>query len=284
MSGIIWLASYPKSGNTWLRAFLANYLTNAQQPLPINDFPRFSEGDNSIANYVLYSGLREEELDRQTVDRLRPEVHRWLAASRTDHLFVKTHNAFRDSEDKPLITQEVTAAAIYVVRNPFDVAISYSHHFQVTLDRAIDALNDPGKTILAGGRFVEQHLGSWSGHVLGWTRAPGLIRHVMRYEDMKSAPRQAFAGLTRFLGLPADDERLQRAMRFSDFEELRGQERDVRFVESRFDGKSKFFREGRSGQWREVLSQQQIQRLIDAHRPALQHTGYLAHDGAILAA
>jgi hypothetical protein len=252
--------------------------------LPINEFPKFIEGDSAITRYVQYSGLKEEQLDPATVARLRPEVHRYLAASRSDHLFVKTHNAFHDGDGGPLITREATAAAIYVVRNPFDVAISYSHHFQVTLDRAIDALNDPAKTMLAGSRFVEQHLGSWSGHVLGWTGAPWLIRHVLRYEDMKSAPRQAFAGLTRFLGLPADEERLQRAMRFSDFEELRGQERDVRFVESRFDGRSKFFREGRSGQWRELLNPQQIQRLVDAHRPALVQMGYLAHDGAILAA
>jgi hypothetical protein len=101
---------------------------------------------------------------------------------------------------------------------------------------------------------------------------------------MKSAPLKSFGGLTRFLGLPPDGERLQRAMRFSDFEELSGQERDVRFVESRFDGKAKFFREGRSGQWRELLNPQQIQRLIDAHRPALVQMGYLAPDGAILAA
>jgi hypothetical protein len=283
MGGIIWLASYPKSGNTWLRAFLANYLSNAQQPLPINDLPNHILGDNMITHYVQYSGLKPEQLDRQTVAKLRPRVHRWIAASRAEDVFVKTHNAIARLDGVPLITPEATAGAIYVVRNPFDVAISFSHHYQVSLDRAIESLAEPNYFLPAQSNQIEQYLGSWSRHVNSWTKAPGLTRHTLRYESMMAAPLNTFAELVRFLGLPADADRLKRAVAFSDFKELSRQERGGRFVESRPDGKTKFFREGRSGQWRNVFSQAQIDRVVEAHRPVLAEFGYLAADGSIAA-
>jgi hypothetical protein len=283
MSGIIWLASYPKSGNTWLRAFLANYLANAQRPLPINDLPNHILGDNMITHYVQYSGLKPEQLDRPTVAKLRPRVHRWLAASRAEDVFVKTHNVIARIDGVPLISPEATAGAIYVVRNPFDVAVSFMHHYQVTLDRAIESLGEANYFLPAQSNQIEQYLGSWSRHVTSWAKAPGLTRHVMRYEDMSAAPLKAFGDLVRFLGLPADMDRLKRAVAFSDFKELSRQEQGIRFVESRPDGKTKFFREGRSGQWRGLFSQAQIDQMVEAHRAVLSEYGYLAADGSIAA-
>jgi hypothetical protein len=279
MPGIIWLASYPKSGNTWLRAFLANYLQNAQRPLPINDLPFHILGDNMAVHYQQYSGLKPEELTREKIAQFRPQVHKWMAVSRGQDVFVKTHSVIARIDGVPLVTPEATAGAIYVVRNPFDVTISFAHHYQVTLDVAVESLCEEQYFLPAQSGQIEQYLGSWSRHVRSWTEAPGLTRHLMRYEDMKLAPLKAFGALIEFLGLPKEMDRLKRAVRFSDFDELKRQEQSTRFVESRPDGKTPFFRDGRSGQWREVLTEAQINRLVEAHRPTLIAMGYLTPDG-----
>ncbi len=135
MPGIIWLASYPKSGNTWLRAFLANYIADATTAVPINDLPQHVLGDNLILHYEQLTGIPAVELSNKDFNRLRPKVHEWLARSQTQEVFVKTHSVMRKIRGVPSITPSATAGAVYVVRNPLDVAVSFAHHYQVTYGR-----------------------------------------------------------------------------------------------------------------------------------------------------
>ena len=110
-------------------------------------------------------------------------------------------------------------------------------------------------------------------------RAPGLRLHVMRYEDMKHRPYKTFAYLSKFLGLPIEPARSKRAIQFSSFKELKKQEDAGGFVEARPDGTARFFREGKAGAWREVLSEAQVKQLIDAHAEVMTEYGYLSKTG-----
>ncbi len=279
MPGIIWLASYPKSGNTWLRAFLANYLANAPTAVWINDLPRHVLGDNLVLHYEQLTGIPARELTDQDLNRLRPKVHQWLARSRTEAIFVKTHIAMRKIRGVPLITPSVTARAVYVVRNPLDVAVSFAHHYQVTYGRAVESLCTEDYVLPPSSGLCRQHLGSWSHHVGSWTEPPGPRPHVLRYEDMLAAPMRVFGGLVRFLGLPKDPARLRRAIDFSSFRELAGQERTTKFVEARPDGKSPFFRAGQTDGWRRLRTKAQVVTLIAEPRHAMIKTGYLTQNG-----
>ncbi len=62
MGGILWLSSYPKSGNTWLRTYLANLFRNPEKPIPINELPNFALGDNFLVHYEKFSGRKAEDL------------------------------------------------------------------------------------------------------------------------------------------------------------------------------------------------------------------------------
>ena len=279
MSGIIWLASYPKSGNTWLRAFLANYLSGKATAVPINELPNFILGDNLELHYEQFTGRKVEDMSSEDITGLRPRIHQWFADSKPEDVFVKTHNAIALADGVPLITPSATAGAIYAVRNPLDVAVSFAHHYQVDYDRAVEALSREEYRLPAANGLLAQYLGSWSRHVASWTQAKGLTLHVMRYEDMTRNPAKSFGQLVKFLGLPANKTRLKRAIKFSSFNELSKQERAGRFIESRPDGKTAFFRKGEIGAWREVLSEQQAEALVAHHREAMTALGYLDGEG-----
>ncbi|MEM7223041.1 MAG: sulfotransferase domain-containing protein [Pseudomonadota bacterium] len=282
MTGIIWLASYPKSGNTWLRAFLANYLSQSTKAVPINDLPKFILGDNLALHYAQFTGREVDDMSAEEIARLRPQIHEWFARSRQEDVFVKTHNAVALADGVPLITPQATAGAVYAVRNPLDVAVSFAHHYQIDYERAVESLGREDYRLPAANGLLPQYLGSWSRHVASWTQSQGLTLQVVRYEDLIRDPVKSFTKVIKFLGLPVNKQRLRMAVKFSSFKELSKQERSSAFVESRPDGKTAFFRQGEVGAWREALDEGQIARLVSDHRAAMTAMGYLDGEGRLV--
>lgn len=274
MSKIIWLASYPKSGNTWMRAFLHNLLRDPRESYDINKITDFSTSDSSIEWYAAQNPKPWQEWTTLDIAKMRRAAQLAICRWRPDDTFVKTHNASVVFLGYPLIHQDLTAGAIYIVRNPLDVCISLTHHYGCDLDTAINILGDPSIGSKTNDKIVYEVHKSWSIHVDSWTsqKRPGLA--VLRYEDMLADPLRAFGGLVSFLGLNPPRARLQRAVERSSFKALREQE-DKKGFKEKSPYAQKFFREGRAEQWREVLSQSQVERVVETHQEMMQRFGYL---------
>lgn len=281
VSYILWLASYPKSGNTWLRAFLANYLADARQPTHINALRDFAYGDMRVEYYEKISQKKGADLTGPEINKLRPRVHRMIAASQPGLVFVKTHSALTQIDDIPTITPEATFGAIYVVRNPMDVAVSFAHHNGLSIDDAVQSLCLDNLYIPAASHRIPQILTSWGNHVRTWKRAPGLNLKVVRYEDLAESPNKSFGGILDFLKVPKERERLKRALRFSSFKVLAEQEKTDGFGERSAEA-DRFFRKGRAGAWRDELSEQNVDTLISHHREVMEEMGYLSAAGEVL--
>ena len=278
MAGIIWLASYPKSGNTWMRAFLATYIENPVSPLDINDLPNYALGDSRADCYEPFAEKPVIGLTLAELAALRPKVQDWFAKSQAGNVFVKTHNMIARVAGEPLIAPKPTAGAIYILRNPLDVCVSFAHHFQITLDEAATILCEKNNRIPRDEKTVPQYIGSWGQNVMSWMNAAGMILHVVRYEDMLLNPADTFASAVKFLDLPLEDDRLKRALDFTSFQSLKEQEKEKRFIEGHKDGRA-FFREGRAGVWRERLTGEQVTRIIEANHRAMRRFGYLDEAG-----
>jgi hypothetical protein len=278
MGKLIWLASYPKSGNTWLRAFLHNLLHNAERSFDINRLTSFCIIDSLAHHYAHVAGRDGEAAfdasDAAAIARLRPTVHRLFTRASPDNRFVKTHLAFAPDHDVPTITPDATAGAIYVLRNPLDVAVSYAHHLGASLDATIALMAQPGYRTRASAEWVGELMGSWSEHVTSWVDAPLPRLHVVRYEDMHAQPIKTFGGIAAFLGLKPPRERLERAIRLSSFKVLQEQERRHGFAEKSTAAAS-FFREGRAEAWRRALDDDQVVAVVGAHRAVMERFGYL---------
>jgi len=276
-SGIVWLASYPKSGNTWTRVFLHNLFkavfgeTDSQH---INAIGRFTGGVGGKDLYASVLGFEPTNEHRDEIAAVRHEVQRRAADYYDGLLFIKTHQALVIDRGTTTINFEVTAGAIYIVRNPLDVAISYAHHNGVTIDKTIEIMGTPNAELPVSDKHVNEIYGTWSQHVLSWTRKPHRAIYVMRYEDMLAEPEKTFGGLARHLLFAPTEQQLAAAIQASSFEELRAQEDKEGFSEKSKKAE-RFFREGRAGQWKDVLTRQQIDRIVKDHGEQMQRFGYL---------
>ena len=274
MGGIIWLASYPKSGNTWVRTFLHNLLLNATRPADLNELTKFTIGDGNKSWYEHVTGKPFDSFSPEEIAALIPKVHRAYAQSRPDSVFVKTHNMFGKIHGVPLITPEFTAGAIYIVRNPLDVVISLSDHYGMPIDQGIEMMNDAEAYSAETASRLADFLGSWSIHVTSWQAMDRSRMHVMRYEDMLYKPEKSFGDLAKFLGLKPPKDRLKRAIKFSSFDTSRKLEAEKGFNE-RSDKAEKFFRVGKAGQWKTVLTAPQVDKIVTAHHDVMETFGYL---------
>ena len=278
---IVWLASYPKSGNTWFRVFLANLLRENAQPAHINELQE--TGIASARNlFDEITGLPSEDLTHEEMDALRPEVYQWIAAEAEDLVFKKVHDAYTYlSDGRPLFPPEVSHSVIYFIRDPLDVAVSFAHHSAKKPGEMIKALNNP-ELSFCGKRHrfynqLRQKLGTWSQHVKSWVDQGNIPVHVMRYEDMQKDTFQTFQSAVRFLKLNKTEEAIQKAIELSDLSVLQQQEQEQGFREKMIKAES-FFRKGSIGEGKRLFSAHQKKEIVENHYDVLQRFGYLSAD------
>jgi hypothetical protein len=275
MGNLLWIASYPKSGNTWVRAFIENYLQNRDRPVDINTLFQVSRAEARAELYAPYvQGGDTTALSTEEICAIRPLVHAEMARRARGTVFVKTHNFHGEVAGYPLHSPAVTSGAVYIVRNPLDVALSLANYFGYGTDEAIEYMAAENVATPNERENVPQVITSWSMHVQSWTRDTNEGVLTMRYEDMLDDPARSFRKLVSFLGLKRDPARLRKAVRFSSFDQLKSQETRHGFVE-KHENAGSFFRQGRKNQWQDKLTEQQVRRIVDRHGEQMARFKYL---------
>jgi len=282
MAKIFWLASYPKSGNTWMRVLLTNYLRNAEQPADIN---KLDGGPIASARtwFDEWAGVEASSLDDDTIEALRPGVYRCMAREEQQTIFMKVHDAWGvTSTGDPLFPPEVTGGVVYILRNPLDMVASCANHWGVTLEKATDNLCNPdfalSRSLDGMADQLRQRLSCWSGHVASWMGASNLPVHLVRYEDLIRKPEETFGAVVRFCCLPHSLERVAKAVAFSTFSELQRQEQIEGFRERPINASDSFFRNGKAGTWREELHPDLVDCIITAHGKTMRCFEYIGDD------
>lgn len=297
--GIVWIAAYPKSGTTWLRTMLSNYLSHGDAPASINALVG-QWGASARDKFDQLMGIDSSDLRPDELARHLPAFRELLAdavctqpigaiesaAGPRLPYFAKTHEAFQGPVGGPRFSAVGTVGAIYLVRNPLDVAVSYAHHLQLPIEQTIRRMNRPDADevpAVSGIRnLLPNPLRTWREHVASWVDQKLVRTCVVRYEDMLSDPLAAFGKVVRFAGLQLQAGRLQRAVDHAAFPRLQAQEAERGFGERQQTAPC-FFRAGVAGDWRRVLTRDQVQALVDAHGPMMARFGYLREAEAALA-
>lgn len=277
MGNIIWLASYPKSGNTWFRTFISQLRADNSEEVSINQL----QTDGIFSSRVLLdsiAGVESADLTLQEIDRLRPVAYNYLAQTTADTLFIKVHDAYTYLEDGAPLLGTTRAKGVYIIRNPLDIAVSLANHCATDIRTAINNMSDVNFAFCGSQarlpNQLRQKLLSWSLHAESWAQAKEIPVHWIRYEDMKREPLDTFTQAVRFMELDYTREQIQQAIALSDFKRLQEQERTHGFREKPYQAMA-FFRAGEAGDWKNHLTEEQIHQVVSDHKDAMKQFGYL---------
>ncbi len=267
---ITWVASYPKSGSTWLRALIDAYHRNGD--VDINRLT-FSTSDNLSVWTQAVSPLPFHALDPLEQFLLRPAaLFNQLCSMTGQTQFIKTHHVNASVNTSPaLIPVEVTCRAVYLVRDPRDIAISLAMYLGKDHAGAINSMNNVGFA-LTEDKQITHYLSSWSQHVASWVDEQRYPVMVLRYEDLCADPLVAFKSVLEFCKIPIDETALHRAIDACWLPKLQKQEREHGFVENRSE--QPFFNKGGS-RWQQELDAELAVRISDDHKAIMLRYGYL---------
>lgn len=280
---IIWLASYPKSGSTWLRSLLTAAMF-PDEPLDIN---ALVGGPMQIDRQLLddQCGIDSAHLSCDELIPYRASLHHALAQEATGPLFLKTHDCFaRSASGQCLFPAEASGGAIYIVRDPIDIVPSLAHHEGRDLAWTCARISDPTATLNSwpdtAATLLPEWMNSWSGHVASWMGQSELPVCLVRYEDLHRKPHETLASVLGFAGLACSTEHVYRAVEACAIDRLQEQERNNRFREAAVSTRH-FFRHGIVGDGRATIDARTVEQLCHDHGEWMARMGYPAIASAL---
>ncbi len=280
---IIWLASFPKSGNTWMRAFLSSYLYldldkesfTFNLLKKIERFPNLNQLNNIGIKPKSFLDVAKSWIPTQNHINLNNKIN-----------LLKTHQAFGNFENFPFTDSNNTLGAIYLVRDPRDVLISYSKHMKQSIDKTLDlVLEDDSKGNLFEGKnsVIGEMRGSWSQHYNSWKYSNLKEKIIIKYEDLINNPFDTFSKvishlnyLFRKLSFPLETnaERIRKCIEISNFNNLQNLEKKLGFSDNINSGAT-FFNKGTTNQWQDELNDKIIYKIEKKFKKEMKELNYI---------
>lgn len=274
MGRITWLASYPKSGNTWLRA-IVDRIVRPECPFDVNALGETAPAFSGLTErFIADHGIEVPLSAPGEVRRYWAATQRAICSTSEREIFVKAHNVAAKFDCGYFPDPDLTKSAIYIVRDPRDVAISFAYHYRYSLGLAVAALCSSSTF-----NFKPQQIGrtellmSWGQHVAGWTSVKRFPLLVLRYEDLLANAEAGVRRIAGFLGKQVSDEQVKDVVAATSFEQLRRQEAKRGFTEAVRAGR--FFRVGKAQQWCEIRDQSVFRPFFDSFTRVMRRYGYL---------
>jgi hypothetical protein len=234
---------------------------------------------NSRQEFDYMMGVASADLRGDENLELRARYHDELSRQVRQVRFFKVHDAFVSvPSGAPLFGPGCTRLAVYIIRNPLDVVVSYANHACCSIPQSIQSLNE-GRAYneAAGANFCAPQFAdrwqNWSRNVSSWVDQTKVPVFVMRYEDMRADPIATFTRLVEAIGLPLDRDRLRAAVAETSFDKLQAEERVHGFTE-KMAGCESFFHRGQVGRGSEVLTKKQVAQIVGQHGEMMGRFGY----------
>ena len=283
---IIWLASYPKSGNTWVRSFITSLLYNENNEANLKDLIH-------IQQYPLRSHFTNLVSD---IDNLGELSSNWILSQKIINQdnkikFFKTHHAFCKFNNSFFTNGEVSLGTVHIVRDPRNVISSILYHFsKKNYEEAREFLFDERRVI--GKKFDPKDpnvnkniftvLGSWKNHYLSWKEFKKNYL-LIKYEDLLSNPQAEFHKLSEYLSkhlnVKFENDKINHAVKSNSFENLKKLEKENGFIEAINDKetgeKKRFFNLGPENDWKKLLNIKLKEDIEKEFKTEMRELGYI---------
>jgi len=275
---IIWVASYPKSGNTWLRSFLTSYYLTLDGSFNFDLLKSIPTFESNI--FSPFISKQDAARNPESMAKYWIKVQENSQLTNGDFIFLKTHNFCGEINNYPFTSAKYTIGFIYVVRDPREVVISYSNHFKVSLEESVNIITSSNPTIILNeGINYPVFTYNWGINYSSWKQFDNVPRMIIRYEDMTSDPYLTFKNILIFLnnlGLPSlDENKLSNSLKNTSFSNLENLEKNEGFKEQNLLRDRKFFNKGSIDSWRKKLSKKQVDKIEKKFRTEMQELKYI---------
>ena len=267
---IFWLASYPKSGNTWVRMFWRSYFLPSNQVFSLN---KKGDLDLEVSNFPTPKQLMEANIDHTNFANI---AKNWITLQDIINLngklnFLKTHNGNFTLNNYAFTNTDNTIGGIYIVRDPRDVVLSNANHFGISNQESTNMMINMESYEIENfdtqnkKEFRRSLMGSWSSNYLSWKNYKGRKIHLIKYEDLVENPNKYFTKMLEYMKsifpLNIDKDKIEKSIEETAFHKLQNLENQEGFIEK---GVGKFFRKGKVGEWKEKL-EPKLSKQIEHH-------------------
>ena len=277
---IIWIASYPKSGNTWIRSFLTAYYFCEDGIFDINKL-------NYIQDYPNKQFFKNEVKEGEIHNHWDESQREILAEKKIK--FLKTHNSLITAFGNEFTKPKYSLGVIYIIRDPRNVITSVKNHNDFeTYDKALKFMQNEN-TIISDYKHLNNHaktniINSWRINYQSWLSNNRFRRITIKYEDLIEKTEQTLRDLIIFVNTicrfnnGVDMKKFDNAVKSTTFDKLQNLENSGKFSESVYSDKTKekikFFYLGPKNNWKERLSKELINKMNDYYKDDLEKLNY----------
>ena len=259
---IMWLASYPKSGNTWVRALLTNYLYN--ENYKENVFSKLDMIKSFPQKYAFKGIVDEHELEKNYMMLFKYFIEAQKKINRDNNLhIIKTHNICGSVNNFDFTDKENTMGSIYILRDPRSIAVSYAYHANISFEKSVEIMMDE-KRITLHNKIYPEARSSWKIHLKSWLNHP-MPKIFIKYEELETNTHECFKSILGFINkfikkkIEINDEKILKTVKNCSFDNLSDLEKKLGFAEK---GKNvNFFRKGKTDEWKTALSTELISKI-----------------------
>jgi len=275
---ISWIASYPKSGNTFIRSFLASYF--------FSDTGKFDF--DLLYNILQFPSLKFSKTDLfSKKDAAQNWIYNQNFFFNNKDTFLKTHNTLIEFEGYKFTSPKQTKGAIYIVRDPRNVVLSMSHHYSLTYEESFEKMINNEASLLEK-TFNNDHsnftfLGSWSNHYKSWRDNNEFKVLFLKYEDFEENAEKEFKKILSFIyelkneKFIINDKKFSNALKSTNFTNLKNKENIYGFEESIYSDKGKklnFFNFGFQNKWQKKLPNDIVKKINLSLKNEIIELGY----------